>query len=297
LHQTLQIQKTKMDTKNLAKKSLLVVLILLAIVFSLATAFSFFGFVFNPSEKGLLQFFVVSALGCATLWGGVFYIAKSDKTQTKEERRKELKDIIIKLPMIIVSMVVTSLYVFIYFMFFSSMTVSQYGKGGLGGDNSSLVLGIVFFLIAAAIFGAVMYNLFKTETQDLKMTLYNQFMILKWSSLIALPFACWASYYFYSSKGSSATWIAMFIWMLIFYGAYKLFAKLSDKVHESITDSNVARILHEKRKKAETKETVVQQTSVNNMSIADELKKLNDLKEQGVLTEEEFNEQKRKLIN
>jgi MFS family permease len=284
-----------MDGKQLAKKSLLVVLILLSIIFSLATAFSFFAFVFSPSEKGLLQFFVISAIGCTALWGGTFYLAKSDKTQTKAERVKELKDIVVKLPMIIASMVVTSLYVFIYFMFFASMTVSKYGQGGLGGDNSSLTLGIVFFLIAAAIFGSVMFNLFKTETQDLKMTLYNQFMILKWSSLIALPFACWASYYFYSSQGGAA-WVAMFIWILVFYGVYKLFAKLSDKVHETITDSNVARIIHEKRKKAEAKEPIAQQVATGNISVADELKKFKDLLDQGVITQDEFDNQKRKLI-
>ncbi len=34
----------------------------------------------------------------------------------------------------------------------------------------------------------------------------------------------------------------------------------------------------------------------NNKSIADELLKLNDLKEKGVITEEEFNEQKLRLL-
>ena len=34
----------------------------------------------------------------------------------------------------------------------------------------------------------------------------------------------------------------------------------------------------------------------NNQSIADELQKLSDLKEKGVITEEEFNEQKARLL-
>jgi hypothetical protein len=284
-----------MDGKQIAKKSILVVLILLSIIFSLATVFSFFAFIFNPSEKGLLQFFVISVILCSALWGLTFYLAKSEKTQTKDEQKKELKQIITKLPMIIVSMIVTSIYVFIYFMFFGFMTVSKYGSGGWGGDNSSLALGIVFFLIAVGIFGSVMFNLFKTDVQDLKMTLYNQFMILKWSSLIALPFGFWSTYYFYNTEGF-AGYIAMFVWMIILYGVYKLFAKISNKVHESITDSNVARILHEKRKKAETKEPDIQQIPTNNISIADELKKFKDLLDQGVITQDEFDNQKKKLI-
>ena len=281
-----------MDGKQLAKKSLLIVLVLLSVIFSLVTVFSFFAFVFHLSEKWLLQFFVFSVLFSTILWGGVFFIAKSNKLKKKELQKKELQEIIVKLPMIMASMVVTSFYVFIYFMFFASMTVSKYGQGGLGGDNSLLTLNIVFFLIAVIIFGLVMYNLFKTETQDLKMTLYNQFMILKWSSLIALPFACWASYYFYSSEGISA-WIAMFIWILIFYGVYKLFAKLSDKVHDSITDSNVAKILHEKRKKSETEVVPI---SISNISVASELKQLKELLDQNVITQDEFDTQKRKLM-
>ena len=39
-----------------------------------------------------------------------------------------------------------------------------------------------------------------------------------------------------------------------------------------------------------------EQPSKENESVADELIKLNELKEKGLLTEEEFNEQKKKLL-
>ena len=44
-------------------------------------------------------------------------------------------------------------------------------------------------------------------------------------------------------------------------------------------------------------QTSVSENKKEVISIADELKKLSDLKEQGILTEDEFEEQKRKLLN
>ena len=91
----------------------------------------------------------------------------------------------------------------------------------------------------------------------------------------------------------------MFIWGLIFYGIYKVFSKLTDKVQEQITNANVNRIIHEKKKSILNKNQTPQveaQPTTNVSSVADELKKFKDLLDQGVITQEEFEKQKQKLM-
>lgn len=287
-----------MNAKNFALKSLFLVLVLISTVISLITSLALIAFVLNPGQKETLQLFLGSLILSALFWGSTFYISTLDKEKTKAEKWQEIKDIIIKMPLILASSAITSVYVLIYFFFFAFMTVSSYDKGGLGGDAGFPTLMIVFLFLGVGIFGVVMYNVFKTEKSDITLTLYNQFSVLKWSSLIALPFGLWASYYFYHTEGGAA-WVAMFIWGLIFYGIYKVFSKLTDKVQEQITNANVNRIIHEKKKsilnKNQTPQFATQQTT-NVSSVADEIKKFKDLLDQGVITQEEFEKQKQKLI-
>jgi hypothetical protein len=230
----------------------------------------------------------------ALFWGITFYLTNLDKNKTKEQKRQELKDLFTKMPLILASSVITSFYVLIYFFFFSFLTVSKYGKGGWGGDAGQALIW-VFLLIAMGIFGTVMYRVFKTEKQDITLTLYNQFTVLKWSSLIALIFGIWSTFYFYNNEGAGG-WGAMFVWDFILYAIYKLFDRLSNKAQDSITDSNLNRIIHEKKKKILSKEQNINTTNSNNISVADELRKLKDLLDQEVITQDEFDTQKRKLI-
>lgn len=286
-----------MKVKNFARKSLFLVLVLLSIVISLITSFVLIGFVLNPGSKEILQLFLGALLTCSMFWGLTFYTSTLDRAKTKKEKWQEAKDIVIKMPLILASSTMTSVYVFIYFFFFSFITVSDYGNGGLGADSSMPVLIIIFLFAAIGIFGVVMYKVFKTEKADITLTLYNQFSVLKWSSLIALPLGLWASYYFYHTEGGAA-WIAMFIWGLIFYGFYKLFSKLSDKVHDQITNANANRIIHEKRKSMLSKGQNAPRTNqhVNDFSVVNELRKFKELLNEGVITQEEYESQKQKLI-
>jgi hypothetical protein len=230
----------------------------------------------------------------ALFWGSTFYLANLDKNKTKEQKIQELKDLLTKMPLILASSVITSFYVLIYFFFFGFLTVSKYGKGGWGGDAGQALIW-VFLLIAMGIFGTVMYRVFKTEKQDITLTLYNQFTVLKWSSLIALIFGIWSTYYFYHNEGAGG-WAAMFVWDFILYVVYKFFDRLSNKAQDSITDSNLNRIIHEKKKNMLNKETNTNPVNIGNSSIADELKKFKELLDQGAITQEEFDNQKKKLI-
>ena len=284
--------------RKIALKSLFLVLVLISTVISLITSFVLIGFVLNPGSKEMLQFFLGALLTCSIFWGLTFYMSTLDKEKTKAEKWQEIKDIVIKMPLILVSSTITSVYVLIYFFFFTFITVSDYGNGGLGADASMPVLLIVSLILAIGIFGVVMYKVFKTEKSDITLTLYNQFSVLKWSSLIALPFGLWASYYFYHTDGGAA-WIAMFIWGLVFYGFYKLFSKLSEKVHDQITNANLNRIIHEKKKSMLNKKqeaSIVNHQRNNEISIADELRKFKKLLNEGVITQEEYERQKQKLM-
>jgi len=238
--------------------------------------------------------FLGTLLLTAIFWGSTFYLANLDKNKTKEQKIQELKDLLTKMPLILASSVITSFYVLIYFFFFGFLTVSKYGEGGWGGDAGQALIW-VFLLIAMGIFGTVMYRVFKTEKQDITLTLYNQFTVLKWSSLIALILGIWSTYYFYHNEGVGG-WAAMFVWDFILYVVYKFFDRLSNKAQDSITDSNLNKIIHEKKKKISNKEPITNMVNNNNISVADELKKFKDLLDQGVITQEEFDNQKQKLI-
>lgn len=283
-----------MNIKSVALKSIFIVMVLLSCFISFVFAISLFVFIFNPDDKSFLYMFLGTLLLTALFWGSTFYLANLDKNKTKEQKMQELKDLLTKMPLILASSVITSFYVLIYFFFFGFLTVSKYGKGGWGGDAGQALIW-VFLLIAMGIFGTVMYRVFKTEKQDITLTLYNQFTVLKWSSLIALIFGIWSTYYFYHNEGVGG-WAAMFVWDFILYVVYKFFDRLSNKAQDSITDSNLNRIIHEKKKNMLNKETNTNPVNTGNASIADELKKFKELLDQGAISQEEFDNQKRKLI-
>lgn len=269
---------------------------LLSCFISFILAISLIVFIFDIGEKSNLYFFLITLIITAIFWFLTFLLANIDKTKTKEQKKQEIKDLITKMPLILVSVFITSIYVIIYFFFFAFLTVSEYGKGGWGGDAEKILIW-VFLIIAMAIFGIVMYKVFKTEKQDMSLTLYNQFTILKWFSLIALIFGIWSTYFFYHKEGFGG-WIAMFIWDFILFLVYKLFGRLAEKVQNSITDNNFNRIIHEKKKNLINKNKLdTQEFKQNsNLSIADEIQKLKNLLEQEIITEQEFENQKQKLL-
>ena len=292
-----------MQIKSIAIKGAFLMLALLSCLFSLACAGSLIVLIFNFDDKNILYSFLGTLVLTVFSWAFTFFVANLDKNKTKKEKIEELKTLFVKLPLILASSVITSFYVLIYFFFFAFITVSKYGDGGWGADVGTTLLLVVFTLIGISIFGIVMYKVFKTDKQDMTLTLYNQFTVLKWSSLIALFFGIWSTYYFYHDQGGGG-YVAMFIWDLILYGIYKLFSRLSNRAQESITDSNVNRILHEKKKEVlkrkedgeKTDNHQEQNTTTNTIGIADEIQKLKQLLDDKVITEIECETQKNKLL-
>lgn len=287
-----------MDIKNISQKVGIYFFHTLAAISTLALSFGIIAFLFNLDDKGVLQTVIILLFVTAALWAitfGFSIIGESDKTV----RKQEFKNLIHKTPLILLSTFITGIYVMIMFFFLAFMTVSKYDGGGMAGDADIKILTIVVLLTGIAIVSVVMHKVMKTDRQDITLTIYNQFSTLKWASLIVLPFGIWASYYFYHGAGSGAT-VAMVIWSLIFYGFYRLFNRLSEKVQDHITDANLNRIIHEKKKKMINEQENVQPSAnsmtITNVVVADELKKLKDLLDSNILTEEEYNIQKERLL-
>ncbi len=273
----------------------------LSAISSLGLSFGIIVFLFNISNKELLYKLLFLLLLTVAFWAITFGLSILGK-QDKAVRKKEFVNLIYKLPLILLSTVITGVYVFIIFFFLSFMTVSNYANGGLAGDaDFEILLGVVVAM-GVIIISLVMYKLMNTDRQDITLTIYNQFSILKWTSLIVLPFGVWASYYFYNSEGSAA-WIAMGIWALIFYAFYRLFNRIAEKVQNHITDANLNRIIHEKKKKVlkdqeedRINASEVEISSNKSTSVVDELLKLKNLLDSNALTEEEYKVQKQRLL-
>jgi hypothetical protein len=290
-----------MNFKSISRKFGMYLFYTLAAISSLALSFGIIAFLFNLDDKGLLQIILILLLITVIFWlitFGLSIIGEQDKAL----RKKQFINLIHKIPLIILSTFITGIYIMIMFFFLSFMTVSKYGGGGMAGDSDKVILMGVLVVMGVIIISLVMYKVMNTEKQDIALTIYNQFSILKWTSLIVLPFGVWASYYFYHTEGDVA-WIAMGVWSLIFYGFYRLFNRIAEKVQNHIIDANLNRIIHEKRKKVlhqqkEGKTEITEVvTSVNiSPSISDELQKLKNLLDTNVLTEEEFKVQKERLL-
>ncbi len=266
---------------------------------SLVVSFSLIGFILNPDDKDLLHAVLITLGISLALWVSVFGLISIGGNKTKEERKTEFINLLQKIPLMLLSTAITSVYIFIIFFFFSFVTVSNYGGGGIAGDSNIEILSLCVCLLGFIIIGVVMNKVLNTDKQDFNLTIYNQFSVLKWASLIVLPFGIWASYYFYKDAGGYA-WVAMVVWAIIFYMFYRVFSRISEKVQGHIQDASVNRILHEKKKKMvndSKNHTPIQTQNVDNsLLVADELTKLKLLLDTGVITQEEFDKQKSKLI-
>lgn len=86
--------------------------------------------------------------------------------------------------------------------------------------------------------------------------------------------------------------------MLIFYGFYRLFNRISEKIQDHITDANLNRIIHEKKKSIINQNEVSEGSYVEEAkkSVSDELLKLKELLDAKILTEDEFISQKKKIL-
>jgi hypothetical protein len=272
----------------------------LATLSSLGLSFGIIIFLFSFDNKKILQSVLILLLVTVSFWGITFGL--SILGEDKSIRKKEFINLIHKLPLILLSTFITGVYIMIMFFFLAFITVSKHDGGGLAGESDIAILLGVVISMGVVIISSVIYKVMKTDKQDITLTIYNQFSTLKWTSLIVLPFGIWASYYFYHTEGTAA-WIAMGIWALIFYSFYKLFDRIAEKVQNHITDANVNRIIHEKKKKVlqqqkENKTEIIEVTLSSNVSpsLADELQKLKNLLDTNVLTLDEYNIQKERLL-
>ncbi|MDG1842224.1 MAG: PH domain-containing protein [Crocinitomicaceae bacterium] len=78
----------------------------------------------------------------------------------------------------------------------------------------------------------------------------------------------------------------------------KIYTSNNKAIIEEISPKNYARLFSEfVRKKLSDKTPSQYQNDIGKTDVLDQIEKLSKLKEKGILTEEEFNEQKQKLLN
>jgi len=287
-----------MNFKSVSRKAGMYFFYTLSAVSSLIFAFGFILFIFNIDNKEILKNLLISLTATAAFWlitFGLSVLGEQDKTV----RKKEFIKLLHKFPLILLSTFITGIYILIIYFFFLSITVTE---NGAGTEFSDTVLMTIMVVVGIVIILLVMNKVMKTEKQDIPLTIYSQLSVLKWTSLVVLPFCIWSVFYFYH-KGDAIDWVAMGIWFLILYGFYRLFNRIAEKVQNHIVDTNLNRIIHEKKKRilneqsaSKTEEKIDKASISDANSIADELQKLKNLLDANALTEEEYNTQKERLL-
>ncbi len=283
-----------MQFNNILRKIGIYFFYTFSVLSTLTLAFLIIAFLFYYNSKEMLYSVLICSLFTMIFWCITFILSTFNYKDSKKRKEKFL-DLIHKLPLILLSVVITGVYLVLIFFLMAFLTTSSYSGGGMGADIDFSLLLIIVSLVGTLIITAVMYKVMKTDKQDITLTIYNQFSVLKWTSLIILPFGLWASYYFYHTSNKIGSWGAMIIWGLIFYGLYRLFNRISNKVQDNIIKSNYNRIIHEKKKKI-LNDTTNKPENIQSSNFTEDLIKLKELLDTGVLTEEEFNIQKQKLL-
>jgi len=231
------------------KQQVIYILILLSAILTTATCFiKGIYFIIHPLNSNHLISSLLLLVISTLLWFYIYYLKVRNTELTKLERQKALETMFRKLPLILLSITITGVFSALYFFFFAFLTVSSYGKGGMGAKVTMEILFTLTFIMVFIISYFVIKPVLETEESDTSLTVYNLFSKLKWTALIVLPFGIWASYYFYHDQGFSA-FIAMIFWDLVFIGIYKGCSAIAKKVQAEITEASVNRILHEKKKK------------------------------------------------
>jgi len=220
---------------------------ILTICSTLTTIFFFIKLIFNVYDMytmyGALGFLGISAiLICIT-----YYLNIELKKVDPVERKQTYQEVLSKIPLLLLTFVLTIVFALLYFFFFAFIAVSSYGKGGVGANASMVLLLTVTFIGWLIVAGFSFQKVLQMDTKDISLTIYNQFSILKWTALCVLPIGIWSCHYFYHDQGAAA-FFAMIFWDLVLIGVYKGCSLLASKVQNHITDANVNRILHEKKK-------------------------------------------------
>jgi hypothetical protein len=219
----------------------------LSIIATLTTIISAVKFIFSPFDT-LNIYCLFGFLALAAILIGVVYYLKLDlKSLSREDQQQSYQAFLTKIPLLILTFVLTLVFAVLYFFFFAFIAVSSYGNGGVGANASFFTLILLTFIGWLVIAGFSFQKVLNTDSRDISLTIYNQFSILKWTALCVLPIGIWSCHYFYHYQGAAA-FIAMIFWDLVLIGVYKGCSLLASKVHNHITDANVNRILHEKKK-------------------------------------------------
>ena len=85
-----------------------------------------------------------SHLLCILFLVVIFYLTGFGKNKINNKKTQELKDLVIKTPLMLMSLLVTSFYTIIYFLIFLLLLASKYGIGDFLGEHGQTLIGDFF---------------------------------------------------------------------------------------------------------------------------------------------------------
>ncbi len=133
------------------------------------------------------------------------------------------------------NLIISTLYILVYFFCIAFMYTSKYGEGGFGGKLDSEIGSLIFCLIFLAIIVVMIIVTVKVKPEKILTSICIELIILKWSSLIFLILGIYGSWYFYHTAGFLG-YLGMIIWDLILFAIYKILKWLSDMVIERVDE-------------------------------------------------------------
>lgn len=200
-------------------------------------------FILHPSTYfGLLY----CLLGIIASVGLGIYSLNQYRLQTKDSGfQEDWNDFKKKIPLYILTFVLSLVFNVLYFFLFAFITVSRYKQGGIGAESTREWLYFFTFFIGSGWSVFIIQKAIKTHVQDIPQTVILLFSHFKWTALCILPIGIWASYYFYWGHGFPE-FLAMLFWDAVFIGIYKLCSRIHEKVRDQIDSDAVSRILQRK---------------------------------------------------
>jgi hypothetical protein len=220
--------------------------LVIAFVVGFYTVIRLLIFILHPSTYFGLLYCLLGTIASVGL--GIYTLNQYRLQNNKADFQEDVNDFKKKIPLYILTFLLSLVFNVLYFFLFAFITVSRYKQGGVGSETN---LESLFFFTFS--FGSVwsiylVQKAIKTHVQDIPQTVILLFSLFKWMSLGILPLGIWASYYFYWGHGFPE-FLAMLFWDAVFIGIYKLCSRTHDKVRDQIDSDAVSRILQRKSRR------------------------------------------------
>jgi hypothetical protein len=203
-------------------------------------------FILHPSTYFGLLYCLLGIIASVGL--GIYTLNQYRLQNNKADFQEDVNDFKKKIPLYILTFVLSLVFNVLYFFLFAFITVSKYDQGGFGSETTLECLFFFTFSIGSVWSIFLVQKAIKTNVQVIAQTVILLFSLFKWTALCILPIGIWASYYFYWGHGFPE-FLAMLFWDVVFIGIYKLCSRIHEKVRVQIDSDAVSRILQRKSRR------------------------------------------------